>query len=279
MKNILLTRKNDLAYITIDRPDKLNALNTPTMEELSWAFEDAAGDAAVKAVILTGAGEKSFVAGADIKELATFTPLRGKNHSRAGQKVFSFIENMSKPVIAAVNGYALGGGCELAMACHLRIASENAKFGQPEINLGLMPGYGGTQRLPRLVGKGVALEMMLTGKMINAEEALRIGLVNRVVNYTGLVDIEKDGIRKQVPDYAGTKKKLMEEAEKLAAEMTKQSSTGLASIIEAVNRGSGLDTEAGQEIESDLFGLVLSTGNHAEGIDAFLNKRPPVWKD
>ena len=279
MNHILLEKKNRIAYITIDRPDKLNALNTTVMDELASAFEHAAGDNTVKAVILTGAGDKAFVAGADIREIADFTPETGRADSRKGQRVFNYIENMSKPVIAAVNGYALGGGCELAMACHIRIASENAKFGQPEISLGLMPGYGGTQRLPRLVGKGVALEMLLTGKIIDAEEALRIGLVNRVVNYSGMVEIEKDGVTKQVPDFAGTKQKMIEEAEKLAGEMTKQSSAGLASIIEAVNQGIELDIDTGQEIESDLFGKGLSSGNHSEGIDAFLNKRKPVWKE
>jgi len=279
MNHILLENKNNIAFITIDRPDKLNALNTDVMDELAAAFENAAGDNTVKAVILTGAGDKSFVAGADIRKIAEFTPETGREDSRNGQRIFNYIENMSKPVIAAVNGYALGGGCELAMACHLRIASENARFGQPEISLGLMPGYGGTQRLPRLVGKGIALEMMLTGKMINAHEALRIGLVNRVVHYSGYIDVEKGGVVKKVPDYAGTKQKLIEEAEKLAAEMTKQSSIGLASIIEAVNRGIELDIDTGQDIESGLFGDLLKTGNHAEGIDAFLNKRKPEWKD
>lgn len=279
MNHILLEKKNRIAYITIDRPDKLNALNTTVMDELASAFEHAAGDNTVKAVILTGAGDKAFVAGADIKEIAEFIPETGREDSRKGQKIFNCIENMSKPVIAAVNGYALGGGCELAMACHIRIASENAKFGQPEISLGLMPGYGGTQRLPRLVGKGIALEMMLTGKMIDAEEALRIGLVNRVVNYTGMVEIEKDGVVKKVPDYAGTKAKLLEEAATLAGEITNKFPSVVANIIEAVNQGVELDIDTGQDIESELFGDLLKTSNHAEGIDAFLNKRKPEWKE
>ena len=279
MNLILSENINGIAYITVNRPDKLNALNTTVMNELAAAFEKAAGDNTVKAVIVTGAGEKAFVAGADIRKIAEFTPETGREDSRRGQQVFNYIENMSKPVIAAVNGYALGGGCELAMACHIRIASENAKFGQPEISLGLMPGYGGTQRLPRLVGKGVALEMMLTGKIIDAYEALRIGLVNRVVNFTGMVEVEKDGNKKRIPDYAGTKIKLMEEAEKLAIELTGKPSEGMNSIIEAVNRGLDSGFDKGLEIESDLFGKGLSSGNHVEGIDAFLGKRKPEWKD
>lgn len=279
MNHILFENINGIAFITVNRPDKLNALNTDVMDELARVFENISADSTVKAVILSGAGEKAFAAGADIRKIAEFTPETGKTDSRRGQQVFNYIENISKPVIAAVNGYALGGGCELALACHIRIASENAKFGQPEISLGLMPGYGGTQRLPRLVGKGYALEMMLTGKMIDAQEALRIGLVNRVVNYTGMVNIEKNGVKKQIPDYAGTRKKLLEEAAVLAGEITNKSPSVVANIIEAVNRGLDSGFDKGQEIESELFGKGLASGNHVEGIDAFLNKRKAEWKE
>src|SRR5262245_55254548 len=180
-QNLLVETRDGVAFVTINRPDKLNALNDRTMEELESAFSAIAGDPEVRGVILTGAGEKAFVAGADIGELATQSPVDGKGRSVRGQRVLDRIENLGKPVIAAVNGFALGGGCELAMACHVRIASESARLGTPEVKLGIMCGYAGTQRLPRLVGKGRALELLLTGEMIDAAEASRIGLVNRVV--------------------------------------------------------------------------------------------------
>src|SRR5438128_4136456 len=180
-ETLLYEKRGGIAYVTVNRPEKLNALNRKVMEELGACFEEVRDNEDVRAVILTGAGEKAFVAGADINELAVLTPVEGKETSSRGQRVLDSIENLGKPVIAAVNGYALGGGCELAMACTLRIASENARFGQPEVKLGIIPGYAGTQRLPRLVGKGRALEMILTGEQVTAQEAYRIGLVNQVV--------------------------------------------------------------------------------------------------
>ena len=180
-RNLLYQKKGGIAYVTLNRPKVLNALNTPTWKDLRTAFEDARDDAAVRGVILTGAGDKAFIAGADISELAHATALEAEQSSRFGQGVLDLIENLGKPVIAAINGFALGGGCETAMACTIRIAVENAKFGQPEVKLGLMPGGGGTQRLPRLVGKGRALQLILSGEMISAQEAWRVGLVNEIV--------------------------------------------------------------------------------------------------
>src|ERR1700688_3113906 len=187
LQNVLYEKRNGIAYVTLNRPKVLNALNTPTWADLRAAFEDARDDDAVRGVIVTGAGDKAFIAGADISELAHATALEAEESSRFGQKVLDLIENLGKPVIAAVNGFALGGGCETAMACTMRIAAEHAKFGQPEVKLGLLPGGGGTQRLPRLVGKGRALQLILTGETISAQEAYRIGLVNEVVPAAGLV--------------------------------------------------------------------------------------------
>ena len=186
-QNIKLETKNHIAYVTIDRPKVLNALNMATMQELKQAFASIKDDADVRVVILTGAGEKSFVAGADIGELSQHTPVSAKEYTHQGQAIIDAIENLGKPVIACINGFALGGGCELAMACTMRLASDNAKLGQPEVKLGLMPGYGGTQRLPRLVGKGIAMQLVLTGEMISAQEAHRIGLVNEVVAAAELI--------------------------------------------------------------------------------------------
>ena len=179
-ENILLEKKNSIAYVTVNRPKVLNALNMATMEELRAAFHDIKNDAAIRVVIFTGAGEKAFIAGADIAELAKHDAVSGKEYTHRGQSVLNLIENLGKPVIACINGFALGGGCEIAMACTMRLASENAKLGQPEVKLGIIPGYGGTQRLPRLVGKGIAMQMVLAGEMITAQEAHRIGLVNEV---------------------------------------------------------------------------------------------------
>src|SRR5467141_2093810 len=180
-ENILLEKKNSIAYVTVNRPKVLNALNMATMEELRTAFHDIKNDKGIRVVILTGAGEKAFIAGADIGELAKNDAVMGKEYTHRGQNVLNLIENLGKPVIASINGFALGGGCEIAMACTMRLASENAKLGQPEVKLGIIPGYGGTQRLPRLVGKGLAMHLILTGGMIGAQEAYRIGLVNEVV--------------------------------------------------------------------------------------------------
>jgi len=278
LENVIYETKDGIAYITINRSDKLNALNSPTMNELIEAFSLAESNPQLRVVILTGAGEKSFVAGADINELAELDPIGGKRHSSMGQEIFNFIEShMTKPVIAAVNGFALGGGCELAMACHIRIASENAKFGQPEVGLGLIPGYGGTQRLPRLVGKGRALELILTGKMIDAAEAFRIGLVNQIVPYAGFIEVEKDGIKKQKPDLAATKKALIAEAVKLAQSIIAQAPVAVGLAVEAVNRGLEMTMAEGQAVESNLFGLVYTTEDFIEGTQAFIEKRKPKW--
>jgi enoyl-CoA hydratase len=255
-ENLLLDRDGAIAVLTVNRPQVLNALNTQTLDNLRRAVLELKRDAAVRAVILTGAGEKSFVAGADINELAVQTPVQGKEHALRGQHVFDLIENMGKPVIAAVNGYALGGGCELAMACTIRIAADSARFGQPEINLGLTPGYAGTQRLPRLVGKGVALDLLLTGRQITAAEALRIGLVSRVVPAAGL----------------------MAEARTLASELAGKAPVAAQYIIEAVNRGLEVSFDKAQFLEATLFGLVASTEDMREGTAAFLDKRKATFK-
>ncbi|PYR43454.1 MAG: enoyl-CoA hydratase [Acidobacteria bacterium] len=252
---LVLERDGAIAAITINRPKVLNALNAQTLDELRRAVLDLQRDAAIRVVILTGAGEKSFVAGADINELAVQTPTGGREHALTGQHVFDLIENLGKPVIAAVNGYALGGGCELAMACTLRIAADTAKLGQPEISLGLMPGYAGTQRLPRLVGKGKAMEMMLTGAPIGADEALRIGLVNRVVPAA----------------------EVMTEARNLAAQLAASAPVAMRYIINAVNKGMEMPFAEACQYEATLFGLVASTDDMREGTKAFLEKRKATF--
>lgn len=255
-ENVLLEKDGAIAVLTINRPPVLNALNTATTDELRQALLDLRHDHAIRVVIITGAGEKSFVAGADINELAKQRPAQGKEFARRGQHIFDLIENMGKPVIAAINGFALGGGCELAMACTLRLAADTARLGQPEINLGIIPGYGGTQRLTRLVGKGVALDIMLTGRQVKADEALQIGLVNRVVPAA----------------------ELMTEAKKLAAELATKPPIAAQYIIEAANRGLEVSFDQGQFIEATLFGLVASTEDMREGTTAFLEKRKPQFK-
>src|SRR3954462_14416518 len=254
--NLLIARDGGVAVLTVNRPKVLNALNTQTLDELRRAVLEVKHDEAVRAVILTGAGEKSFIAGADINELATQTPTGGREHAIAGQHVLDLVEHLGKPVIAAINGYALGGGCELAMACTLRIAADTAKLGQPEINLGLIPGYAGTQRLPRLVGKGKAMEMILTGAPIAADEAQRIGLVNRVVPAA----------------------ELMTEARKLAAQLAKSAPIAMRYIINAVNQGVEIPFAEACQYEATLFGLVASTDDMKEGTSAFLAKRKPEFK-
>jgi len=253
--NLLLERDGAIAVVTINRPTVLNALNSQTIDELRRAILELKQDAGVRVVILTGAGEKAFVAGADINELATQTPTGGREHALTGQHVFDLVENMGKPVIAAINGYALGGGCELAMACTLRIAADSAKLGQPEIALGLIPGYAGTQRLPRLVGKGRAMEMMLTGGQIAAAEALAIGLVNRVVPAA----------------------ELMTSARALAARLAKSAPVAMRYIINAVNAGMEMPFAEACQYEATLFGLVASTEDMREGTAAFLAKRPAAF--
>jgi len=251
-ENLLYEKRNGIGYVTINRPDKLNALNRKMMEELSECFQDIEKDDEVRAVILTGAGEKAFVGGADINELAVLTPVEGKEMSVRGQKILDMIEHLGKPVIAAINGYALGGGCELALACTLRVASENARLGQPEVKLGLMPGYGGTQRLPRLVGKGRALEILLSGEPISASEAYRIGLVNQVV---------------AAPD-------LMATAEKLAQKIMANAPLAVKFALEAVDHGLEMPEAEGQFLEATLFALCCTTADMKEGTRAFLEKRP-----
>ena len=253
--NLLLEREGAVVVISINRPKVLNALDSKTVDELRRAMLDVKGDDGVRVIILTGAGEKSFVAGADINELAVQTPTGGREHALAGQHVFDVIENLGKPVIAAINGFALGGGCELAMACTLRIAADSARLGQPEINLGLMPGYAGTQRLPRLVGKGKAMEMMLTGAPITADDALRVGLVNRVVPAASL----------------------MTEARAWAAQFAVGAPIAMRYIINAVNKGVEMPFAEACQYEATLFGLVASTDDMREGTNAFLEKRKPQF--
>jgi enoyl-CoA hydratase/carnithine racemase len=258
-ENLTLERDGPVALLTLNRPKVpkvLNALNTPTMDELRRAVLDVKHDEAVRVLIVTGAGEKSFVAGADINELAVQTPVQGKEHALRGQHVFDLIENLGKPVIAAINGFALGGGCELALACTLRIAADTARLGQPEINLGIIPGYAGSQRLSRLVGKGIALELLLTGRQVKADEALQIGLVNRVVPAS----------------------ELMNEARKLADELASKAPVAVKYIIEAVNRGLEISFDKGEFLEATLFGLVASTDDMREGTKAFLEKRKAEFK-
>ena len=255
-ENLIVERDGAIAIVTINRPKVLNALNAPTMDELAAAMGELAKDDAVRAIVLTGAGEKSFVAGADINELAKQTPVGGRDHAQRGQRVLDTIENLGKPVIAAINGFALGGGCELAMACTIRIAADTARLGQPEINLGLIPGYAGTQRLTRLVGRGVALEILLTGDPISAGEAHRIGLVNRVVPAA----------------------ELMNEAKTLAQQLASKAPVAVRFIIDAVNRGADLPLAHAQVYETTMFGLVSTTEDMREGTTAFLEKRKPEWK-
>jgi enoyl-CoA hydratase len=255
-EHVLVEREDAVLLITINRPKVLNALNAATLDELERAFADARADPGTRAIILTGAGEKAFVAGADINELAVQTPVGGREHARRGQALLDRIERLGKPVIAAINGFALGGGCELAMACTLRVAAETAKLGQPEINLGLMPGYAGSQRLPRLVGRGRALELLLTGDPISATEAWRIGLVNRVVP-------------------AAT---LMDEARRLAQQLASKPPVAMRYILDAVGGGLEMSFGDAETYEATLFGLVSTTDDMREGTTAFLEKRKPIFK-
>ncbi|MEP6690086.1 MAG: enoyl-CoA hydratase-related protein [Gemmatimonadaceae bacterium] len=255
MTNLSLVVADRIATLTVNRPDKLNALNDQTISELGEAIEQIARDPNIGGVILTGAGQKAFVAGADIAELSTQGPIDGRERALRGQRIFSRFEQSTKPVIAAVNGFALGGGLELALACHIRIASDNAKLGLPEVKLGIGPGYGGTQRLARLVGKGRALQLILTAEMIDANEAYRIGLVNRIVPQSELVAA----------------------AESMMKQMLAQGPIALALCIEAVNRGFDLPLDEGLAIEANHFGLLASTEDMREGMRAFLEKRTPKF--
>lgn len=256
LENLLVERDGGVATITVNRPKVLNALNTETLDEMRRVILALEYDNSVRVVIITGAGEKSFIAGADINELSVQTPTGGRDHAMRGQHVLHLIENMGKPVIAAINGFALGGGCELAMACTMRIAADTARLGQPEINLGIMPGYGGTQRLSRLVGKGRALELLLTGDHVLAPEAHRIGLVNRVVPAA----------------------ELMTEVRKLAASLASKAPIAVRYIIDAVNKGLEMPFAEAQVFEATLFGLVSTTEDMREGTKAFLEKRKAEFK-
>src|SRR5687767_11010538 len=254
--NLLIERDGAVAIVSLNRPKVLNALNSQTLTELASAMAAFKADAGVRAIVLTGSGEKAFVAGADINELAVLSPVAGKEHARHGQQIFDSIEQLGKPVIAAINGFALGGGCELAMACTLRVAADTARLGQPEINLGLIPGYAGSQRLPRLVGKGLAFEILLSGEMVSAARAYEIGLVNRVVPAA----------------------ELLSQAKQLAATLATKAPLAARLIIEAVNHGCEMSQEDAQFLEASLFGLVASSEDMKEGTRAFLEKRAASWQ-
>jgi enoyl-CoA hydratase len=255
-ETLLFDLRDAIAFITINRPDKLNALNDQVVDELADAAERVATEDAIKGAILSGAGQKAFVAGADIADLAKQGPFDGKARALRGQAMLRRLETCGKPVIAAVNGYALGGGCELAMACHLRIASDAAKFGQPEVKLGIAPGYGGTQRLPRLVGKGNALRLILTGDMIDAQEAYRIGLVNQVVPAGDLLAV----------------------AEKTLRGILAMGPLAVRLALEAVDQGLEMTLDEGLLLEANHFGLLAATEDMKEGLTAFLEKRPPRFR-
>jgi enoyl-CoA hydratase len=255
-ENILLDKKNSIAYVTVNRPKVLNALNMATMDELRAAFHEIKNDAAMRVVILTGSGEKAFIAGADIGELSKHDAVSGKEYTHRGQSVLNLIERLGKPVIACINGFALGGGCEIAMACTMRLASENAKLGQPEVKLGIIPGYGGTQRLPRLVGKGIAMQLVLTGEMISAQEARRIGLVNEVTAPAELIP----------------------RAEAIAQKIIGNAPLAVQYAMEAVNHGMEMTEAEGQFLEATLFGLCCTTADMKEGTRAFLDKRPAQFR-
>jgi len=255
-KNLLLEIKNNVAVVTINRPDKLNALNGETINELEDAFSSIKNNPEIFVVIVTGSGEKAFVAGADIAELNKLDVLSAKEFSEKGNRIFRHIENLEKPVIAAVNGFALGGGCELALACHMRIASENAKFGQPEVNLGIIPGYGGTQRLARVVNSTRALEMILTGDMVSAEEAFRIGLVNKVFPQA----------------------ELLNKTHEIAAKIVSKGQQAIRFALKAVKATDNLSLVEGLNYEASLFALVCGTEDFKEGTEAFVEKRKPQFK-
>lgn len=250
-ENIIYEKRGAIAYVTVNRPKVLNALNMATMAELRAAFTDAKDDAGVRVVLITGSGEKAFIAGADISELAKLSPVEAKEYTHRGQSVLELIENLGKPVIACINGFALGGGCEVAMACTMRLASENAKLGQPEVKLGVIPGYGGTQRLPRLVGKGMAMQLNLTGETIPAQEAHRIGLVNEVVAAA----------------------ELMPRAEAIAAKIVANAPLAIRYCMEAVNKGMEMRLAEGLFLEATLFAVTCATDDKKEGTTAFLEKR------
>jgi enoyl-CoA hydratase len=255
-ENILIEKRNSIGYVTVNRPKVLNALNAATMDELRAAFTDIQSDVTVRVAILTGSGEKAFVAGADIGELSTQDAVVGKAYSHRGYAVLDLIENLGKPVIACINGFALGGGCELAMACTMRLASDNARIGQPEVKLGIIPGYGGSQRLPRLVGKGIAMQMVLTGEMITAQEAHRIGLVNEVTTATELIP----------------------RAEAIAAKLIANAPLAVQYAMEAINKGMEMTLAEALCLEAALVGVCCATEDKKEGTAAFLEKRAAQFK-
>lgn len=248
-------KKDQIARVTLNRPKVLHALNTQVFDELESIFMALGADPGVRVILLTGSGDKAFAAGADIKELAATDATTGEVKARRGQEVFRLIETCGKPVIACVNGFALGGGCELALACTMRLASENARLGQPEVKLGLIPGYGGTQRLPRLIGQSRALKLLLTGEIIGAAEALRIGLVDEVL----------------------PAERLMERAEALARTIVEMAPLAVSGCIEAVRWGRELSLDRALDIEAEIFGRLCATNDKAEGTQAFLDKRSPIW--
>ncbi len=256
LANVLYEKRDAIAYVTINRPKVLNALNTPTWKDMRTAFQDARDDASVRGVILTGAGDKAFIAGADIGELAQVAAFQAEQSSRFGQEVLDVIENLGKPVVAAVNGFALGGGCETAMACTIRIAADGAKFGQPEVTLGLIPGGGGTQRLPRLVGKGRALQFILSGETISAQEAYRIGLVNEVVPVAELIP----------------------RAEAILKKIASNAPIAVKFALEATNKGLETSQSEGALLEAAYFGLCAATEDKKEGTTAFLERRAPHFQ-
>lgn len=256
METIRLEKRSPLAIVTLDRPNVLNALNAATLVELDSVFDELADDISIRVILLSGAGGRAFAAGADINELAAIPPEEGQAFALQGQAVLRSIETLGKPVIACIQGFALGGGCELAMACTLRLAADDARFGQPEVKLGVIAAYGGTQRLPRLVGRGAALKLLLTGAIIDAREAYRIGLVNEVVPAA----------------------QLMERAESLALEIAANAPLALTDTLRAVDEGLGLPIDLALLREAARFGHLCGTADKAEGVSAFLNKRAPVWR-
>ncbi len=256
LDNLLYEKRDGIAYVTLNRPKVLNALNTLTWMDLRTTFEDAKADASVRGVILTGAGDKAFIAGADISELAHLDAYEAEESSRLGQLVLDLIEGLGKPVVAAINGFALGGGCATAMACTIRIAAENAKFGQPEVKLGLLPGGGGTQRLPRLVGKGRALQLILTGETISAQEAYRIGLVNEIVPMANLIG----------------------RCETIVKQIAANAPIAIKFSMEAANKGLETSQAEGLALEASYFGICASTQDKKEGTSAFLEKRTPRFQ-
>jgi enoyl-CoA hydratase/carnithine racemase len=256
LENVLYEIKGSIAYVTLNRPRVLNALNRKTWADLERAFNEVHGDDTVRGVILAGAGDKAFIAGADISELARLTAVEGEESSTYGQEVLNLIENLGKPVVAAISGFALGGGCETAMACTIRLATETAKFGQPEVKIGVMPGGGGTQRLPRLIGKGRAMQLILTGEIISAQEAYRIGLVNEVVSAPNLIA----------------------RAEEILKQIFSNAPVAIKYSLEAVNKGLETSQREGLALEASFFGLCAGTDDKKEGTTAFLEKRPPQFR-